>query len=168
MQRKIIKIEIKPDNEQKTLIEREIKCSRFVYNYLVKKRYETWKDKKENISFEQEKEILKKLKKENGWLKNVENATLEQAIRDLDSDYYRFFKLNGDYPKYRKKNDENQWYKTKNINNNIKLHKKQKFITLPLLDLVKIETDEKLTGKVEYVKINKKDDKYEATLTIQR
>jgi len=168
MKRQIIKVEIKPDKEQKNLIEREIKCTRFVYNYFVKKRYEIWKTERKNITFEEEKEILKKLKKENVWLKNVENATLEQAIRDLDSDYYKFFKLDGKYPQYRKKDDKEQWYKTRNVNNNIKIHKKQNFISMPVLDLVKIETTEKLSGKVGYVKINKNGDKYEALLTIER
>lgn len=168
METKIIKINIKPDDDQKNLIEKEIKYSRYVYNFFVKTRYETWKNKKKNISFEEEKEILKKLKKKNGWLKNIENATLEQAIRDLDSDYYRFFKLNGQYPKYRKKDDENQWYKTKNVNNNIKLYCKQKVITLPTLDIVKIETKEKIKGKITHVKIKKNNGEYEAILTVQR
>jgi len=165
---KTIKIELKPDEEQKILIEREIKYSRYVYNFFVKTRYEVWKRNKKNISFDEEKKILKKLKIKKGWLKNVENATLEQAIRDLDSDYYRFFKLNGKYPKYRKKDDKEQWYKTKNVNNNIKIFNKQKIMTLPTLEVIKINTQEKISGKISYVKINKKNDKYEATLTIQR
>lgn len=168
METKIIKIDIKPDDEQKNLIEREIKYSRYIYNFFVKTRYETWKNNKKNISFKEEKEILKKLKKKNCWLKNVENATLEQAIRDLDSDYYKFFKLNGQYPKYRKKDDKTQWYKTKNVNNSIKLYCKQKVITLPTLDIVKIDTKEKIKGKITHVKIKKNDNKYEAILTVQR
>lgn len=165
---KNIKIEIKPDKEQKNLIEKEIKYSRYVYNFLLKTRFDNWKNNHKNFTFDEEKEILKKLKNKNGWLKNVENATLEQAIRDLDSDYYRFFKLNGKYPKYRKTDDKEQWYKTKNTNNNIKLYSKQKLMTLPTLDVIKIETQEKIVGKIKYVKINKINDKYEAILTVQR
>ena len=165
---KTIKIVLKPDEDQKNSIERAIKYSRYVYNFLLKARFENWKNNHKNFSFDEEKEILKKLKRKNGWLKNVDNATLEQAIMDLDSDYYRFFKLNGQYPKYRKKDDKIQCYRTKNVNNNIKLYCKQNMITLPKLDIIKMETQEKIHGKVTHVKVNKSDGKYEAIVTVRR
>ena len=167
MQINIEKYEIEPDEEQKFLIDREIKYSRFVYNHLLILRHKIWEEQRKNLSFDEEKIILKKLKKKNGWLRNIENATLEQAIRDLDSDFFKFFKINGKYPKCRKVDDKEQWYKTKNINNFIRVHK-QNFITLPKLDLVKVKSDKKITGRVTYAKINKSGDKYEVSLTIER
>ena len=59
---KTIKIVLKPDEDQKNSIERAIKYSRYVYNFLLKARFENWKNNHKNFTFNEEKEIVKKLK----------------------------------------------------------------------------------------------------------
>ena len=161
-------IEIFPTEEQKLLIGKEIHNSAFVYNYFLMYRFNLWKNEKKNIKFAEELELLQVLKEENEWLKRVENESLEQAIRDLDTDYYNFFTQNGNYPKCRKKDDKVQWYKTRNINDNIKIYDKEKIIKMPCLGYMKIDTKEDfLDGKVSYAKIIKIENKYELILTLE-
>lgn len=166
MQLKTVYYDFDPDEEQKELIDREIKASRFVYNALLMIRCKKWKEEKKNLSFEDELDVLKKLIKQNGWLKNVEKSTLVQAIRDLDSDFYKFFKKDGKYPKCRRIMDEHQWYKTKNTNNSIRTHK-HNIISLPKVDLIKLKTDDKIRGKIQYAKISKFGEQYKASLTVE-
>lgn len=156
---------ITPNDEQKEQIEKKIKYSRFVYNSLVNIRYKTWKEEKKNLSFIEEKEVLQKLIKKNGWLKTVEKSCLEQAIRDLDSDFFKFFKMNGKYPKFRSPNDKVNQYKTKNVNNSIKFYKG--FIALPGLDLVKLDTQEKIKGVPNVARIEKQNNKYKLFVSVE-
>lgn len=162
-------IEIFPTEEQKLLIGKEIQFSAFVYNYFLMYRFNLWKNEKKNIKFFEELDLLQVLKEENEWLKNVENASLEQAIRDLDTDYYNFFTQNGNYPKCRKKDDKIQWYKTRNDNESIKLYDKEKIIKMPYLGHIRFETKEDafLDGKISYAKIIKIENKYELILTLE-
>lgn len=162
---KVYEFSISPNEEQKTQIEKAIKYSRFVYNSLVKIRYDSWINDRKNLNFEQEREILKKLIKKNGWLRNVEKISLEQAIRDLDGDYYKFFKMNGKYPKFRSPKDEVSKYRTKNVNNSIKFYKG--YVALPGLDLVKLDTQDKIRGVPNIARIEKKNNKYKLYISVE-
>ena len=165
MKRRIVKIELLPTDEQKHLIDREINCSMFVYNHFLLYRYNLWKNEKKNIKFFEEVEMLQVLIEEEEWLKSVEKQSLEQAIRDLDTDYYNFFTKQNNYPKCRKKDDKIRWYKTKNENNNIEINNEA--LKLPCLGWIQTNNNEKLNDKISYVKIIKIDDKYEALLTLE-
>lgn len=167
MKRKTVKIEILPAEEQKRLVDREINCSMFVYNHFLLYRFNLWKNEKKNIKFFEELELLEVLIEEEEWLKSVEKESLEQAIRDLDTDYYNFFTQQSKYPKCRKKDDKIRWYKTRNENNNIQINVEEKILKLPCLGFIKINGSELLNDKISYVKVIKIDDKYEALLTYE-
>ena len=159
--------EIFPTEEQKILIDREINCSRFVFNHFLVYRFDLWKNEKKNIGFNEEIELLHELIEKEEWLKNVEIQSLEQAIRDLDGDFYNCFKNGSSYPKCRKKDDKIQWYKTKNDNDNIKIYDKEKLIKLPFLGFIEVNNPDFLSDKISHVKVIKIDGKYEVLLTFE-
>ena len=167
MKRKCVKVEILPDNEQKKIINREINCSRFVYNHFLMLRFDLWKNEKRNLSHAEEIEMLQDLRQEEEWLKNVEKQALEQAIRDLDTDLYNYMQKKDDYPKCRRKEDKVEWYKTKSEDDSIELLNSEKLLKLPCLGTIKINSSEYLNGQVLYVKIRKIEDRYEALLTLE-
>lgn len=122
-----IKIRIYPNQEQTIKINQNIGCVRFVYNQTLNKLQEAYKNsQKINAN-----EILKTLKKENDWLKEVESTSLQQAQRDLDQSYKRFFKKQNKFPRFHSKHNSHQSYRSQFVSNNIQVFKEEKLIKIP-------------------------------------
>lgn len=93
-----------PDQEQKF---REFAgACRFVYNLALEQRerdWTYWRDAGVRLGFVEQCRQLTDLRKEVPWLEAVTRSCLEQALRDLDGAYVRFFRGETRYPKPRRK-----------------------------------------------------------------
>ena len=87
-----------PNKEQEELINKNIGCVRFVYNYFLAQSRE---DK--YLSFSKFCKKLPKLKKEFNWLREVDSISLQQSLKDLDKAFNRFFKGISGFPKFKSK-----------------------------------------------------------------
>ena len=122
-----IKIRIYPNQEQSIKINKNIGCSRFVYNQTLEKLQEAYK----NSQTIKPNGILKTLKKENEWLKEVESTSLQQAQRDLEQAYKRFFAKQNKFPRFHSKHNSHQSYRSQFVSNNIQVFKENNLIKIP-------------------------------------
>ena len=74
------------------MIARTFGSSRFVYNYFLSLRKNTYETTGETIGFVKSSAMLTQLKKELTWLKEVDSIPLQEALRDLDFAYQHFFR----------------------------------------------------------------------------
>ncbi|MDC9353004.1 helix-turn-helix domain-containing protein, partial [Clostridioides difficile] len=76
-------------------------CRRFVYNKYLAKRIDVYKYDKETFTYKQCSSVLTNLKKELKWLKEPDNFSLQNALKDLENAYEKFFKEKEGFPKFK-------------------------------------------------------------------
>lgn len=145
---KAFKFRIYPTTEQADLINRNIGCSRFVFNHFLSLA-------KDNgyLSYNKYAKELPFLKKAYPWLKVAESTSLQQTLKDLDSAFQRFFKKLGGYPKFKSRRNPKQSYRCQLVNGNIEL--RDNYIKLPKLGYVHFAKSREVEGKILNVIISK-------------
>ena len=133
---KSFKYRIYPTKEQENLIQKTFGCSRYVYNYFLNMKIELYKTEQRSITNNQCSKALTQLKKENEWLKEPDKCSLQNALKDLDNAYNRFFKKHSNFPKFKSKKDNKKSYRT---NSNIKFG--DGYIQLPKLGKLQLSND---------------------------
>jgi len=94
-----------PTQEQEKLFHSFVGCSKFVYNYVLRKQKENYELGNKFINYFDFKKQFTQDKKEHPFLLECSNQTLDGAMRDAFKSYENFFdksrkKISG-YPKYR-------------------------------------------------------------------
>ena len=115
-------LELIPGDKQ-TAINQQIGNARVVHNDYLSKREEYYKETKKALTVSQyKKEYLPALKKEKEYLKDTDKFVYENACRNVDDAYNRFFKGLSGFPKYASKTKPNgNSFTTNFTNNNIEL-----------------------------------------------
>lgn len=104
---KAFKYRLYPSESQKELIAKHIGSNRFVYNLALETKITAYLGSKHNFSpFDLIKQ-LPELKKECGWLKEVNSQSLQQSIQNMDIAFKKFFKGAG-FPKFKSKHKGKQ------------------------------------------------------------
>jgi putative transposase len=106
------KYRIYPNEEQKDLILKHIGCSRWIYNYALNKKTESYQQTGKGLSrFDIQKDIPKlKKNEETFWLKEVNSQTLQTSLEHMDKAFTKFFKEKKGYPKYKSKKHNKQTF----------------------------------------------------------
>jgi len=143
---KAYKYRIYPNKKQKEILAKTFGCCRFVYNYYLAKRIETYEENKETFTYVQCANDMKNLKAELEWLKDADSTALQSSLKDLDSAYQKFFKEHTGYPKFKSKKTHRFSYKSKCVNGNIQYC--DKHIKLPKLGMVKTKNKLIPQGKI--------------------
>ncbi len=107
---KAYKYRIYPNTEQIELINKHIGCARWVYNFGLSKKIETYQTTGKGISkFDLSKHlpILKK-QEETSWLSEVNSQTLQASLENLDMAFTRFFKDKKGFPNFKSKKSNRQ------------------------------------------------------------
>ena len=88
------KYKLKPTVKQQKLFSQAFGNARFIYNWGLNRKKETWENEHKNVTYLQLAKELTLLKKdgEHDWLKQCANVCLQQSLRNLDNAYTRFFK----------------------------------------------------------------------------
>ena len=165
---KAYKLRIYPNNNQKTLIDTTISCSRFIYNYFLDKRITNYKENKLSSTFFKDNKILTTVKNELVWLKNVDKFALQTSLKDLDRAYKNFFTLGRGFPNFKSVKKSKLSYKTCFTNNNIEL--KDNKIKLPKLKWIRFRDKRNLSNitKIINVSISKtRSGKYYASVCVE-
>ena len=139
-----------PNQYQKQMIEKTFGCRRFVYNYFLAKSIEDYKQIKKSNSYNQNSKVLTALKKELGWLSEIDSWATQNALRDLDTAYQNFFRRvkqgqKPGFPKFKKKVGK-QSYKTTNPDNR-PLPIKDNTVRLPKIGWVRFKQDREILGR---------------------
>ena len=168
---KAYKYRIYPNKEQEVLINKNIGCTRFVFNHYLSERIDSYKEAQKSLNYSDNANNLKLLKKEYEWLKEVESTSLQQTLRDLDQAYKNFFrrvKQGGDkagFPKFKSKRNNKQSYRCQVVNNNISIEDNR--VKLPKLGIVKIRNSKQFNGIIKNATISKTNtNKYYVSLCV--
>ena len=115
-------LELIPEGKQ-AAINQQIGNARVVHNDYLSKRDEYYKETKKTLTVLQyKKEYLPALKKEKEYLNNTDKFVYENACRNVDDAYNRFFKGLSGFPKYASRTKPNgNSFTTNFTNNNIEL-----------------------------------------------
>ncbi len=135
-----------PTKAQRELIIKTFGCSRFVYNHFLAKKIELYETTKESMGFAQCNKLLTGLKQEYIWLKEVDKCALQNAHKDLDNAYKKFFKEHTGFPKFKSRKESRHSYRTSFTNNNIKFCGNS--IKLPKLGRVKVRDKQIPQGRI--------------------
>lgn len=156
------KYRIYPTKEQEIQLSKTFGSCRFVYNQLLAKKIELYKEEQKSLSkTDCNNYCNRELKKEYLWLKEVDKFALTNSIYDLDSAYQNFFRRikQGSkelgFPKFKSKRNHNCSYKTNFTNNNIKVDFDNNKIQLPKLKWIKCKLHRKFKGKILFATISK-------------
>ena len=98
-----IKVQLKPNNKQKTKLFESAGVARFAYNWTLNRQQENYKNGGKFISDKDLREEFTKLKqtKRYKWLNNFSNNITKQAIKDACNAYIRFFKGESNFPRFK-------------------------------------------------------------------
>lgn len=102
---KSIKVQLRPNNRQKTKLFESSGVSRFAYNWALGRQQENYKNGGKFISNNDLRKEFTQLKKQDGykWLNDYSNNITKQAIKDACDSYVRFFKGQTKYPRFKSK-----------------------------------------------------------------
>ena len=104
-----VKVRLYPNKTQEETLNRVLGCYRFVYNQMLARKQNAYKTDKTNLS---ETDLSKwfhgtLLKDEQYvWLKEQNTKLMNQAIRQMDGAYQKFFKQHNGFPKFKTKKDK--------------------------------------------------------------
>ena len=140
------KFRIYPNTFQRELIAKTFGCCRFVYNYFLDKRIESYKLDGKSLTYNQCSSLLTALKKELIWLNEVDSTALQTSIKDLDNAYQKFFKEHTGFPKFKTKKSHRYSYRAKCSYNNIQYYNKH--IKLPKLGFIKTKDKQIPQGRI--------------------
>lgn len=140
------KFRIYPSKAQKLLLAKTFGCVRFIYNHYLAKRIDLYKTEGKTLSFYDCSRDLTSLKQELEWLKEPDKCALQNALKDLDSAYKKFFKEHTGFPRFKSKKSHDFSYRSSFCNNNIQFC--GKYIKLPKLGMVKIRGKQIPQGRI--------------------
>jgi putative transposase len=149
---KAFKFRLYPNKEQTMILSKTFGSCRYVYNYYLNKRIESYKENKQSMNYNACSADLTNLKQQLPWLKEIDKFALQNSLKDLDKAYQNFFReikkgnKEQGFPKFKSKHNHEQAYRTTFTNNNIEV--KEGKIKLPKLGLVKIAQSQDIQGRI--------------------
>lgn len=128
--KKAYKFRIYPNKEEEILIHKHFGCTRFIYNWALNLKNETYQKENKNLGrFTIQAEIPKMKKTQDyEWLKEVNSQSLQASLMHMDEAFQRFFTKKGGYPKFKSKHDNNKSFE---IPANTIIDVKNKRISIP-------------------------------------
>ena len=131
------KIRIYPNEEQKILIDKTIGCYRFVYNQTLAENNLTYSESGHGTNVKNRTTRLVSLKNEFPWLREVDSAALQQAVRDFNKAMNNYFRnpRHFGFPKFKTKHFSKKSYRTPYNGGNADIHDIQ-HIKVPKIGLI--------------------------------
>ena len=147
------KYRLHPTREQSRFFNKSFGCVRFIYNWGLQKRIEAYAKDKGRISYVQLCAMLTELKKEEqySWLREVSTECLQQALRNLDAAFTRFFREKKGFPRFKSKSRSRQSYKAIL---SVHVDQERRRIKLPKIGWVKYGNNRKFEGDVRSVTVS--------------
>ena len=157
---KAYKYRLYPNKKQEEQISKTFGCCRFVYNQMLAKRIDVYKQENKSMSkIDMNNYCNRVIKKEFEWLKEVDKWALTNSIYNLDEAYKNFFRRvkqgqGVGFPKFKSKKNRRNSYKTNFSNGNIKVDFTNNKIQLPKLKWIKAKVHREFVGKIKSATIS--------------
>lgn len=146
-----MKVRIYPNKQQEIALNRNLGCARFVWNYYLNKTNNQYLETGKGMTYCQMAKDLTQLKKlsDYEWLSESTAATLQQALKNLESAFKNFFEKRAKFPRFKSK------HKKQSIRYPESCSLKNKGLKLPKLGIVKAKLSKKIVGKIKSVTVSK-------------
>jgi len=143
------KYRIYPNKTQMELFSKIFGCCRFVFNRCLEIRKSTYEKEKRDIGKYELMKLVTVMRNsaETPWLRECDSIALQEAVKDLDNAYKRFFDKMAQFPVFRLRNDIKQTYRTRNQNNQVRIEMGG-YIALPKVGKVKIKLSRPIEGRI--------------------
>lgn len=141
---KAFKFRVYPTKEQTILINKTIGCTRYIYNHFLDARIKIFEAEQKTLSYNTCSLELTQLKKQIEWLQEVDSMALQQALKDLDKAYQKFFKEKKGFPNFKGKKNPKQSYRTNANKGNIEVIGNK--VKLPKLGWVNFAKSREVNG----------------------
>lgn len=104
----VLKVRIYPNQEQQIALAQNFGCCRFVWNYYLNKTNTQHEETGKGLSYCDMAKDLTQLKNldDFSWLKNATAATLQQALKNLESAFKNFFQHRARFPRFKSKHGQ--------------------------------------------------------------
>ena len=101
----VFKVRIYPNQQQEIALNKNLGCARFVWNYYLNKTNSQYQATGKGMTYCQMAKDLTQLKKNTDyeWLAESTAATLQQALKNLESAFKNFFEKRAKFPKFKSK-----------------------------------------------------------------
>ena len=151
MQYKSHKICLELNNKQITLAKKHAGVARHAYNWgldVCKKAFDNKQKKPSAIDLH--KKLVKEVKTQYAWYYEVSKCSPQQALRDLDTSFQRFFKKTSKFPRFKKKGIKDSFYSEGNI------EIKDNCIKIPIFGWLKLSEQFNNLKGIKNVRISRK------------
>lgn len=162
---KSFKFRIYPNKEQEILLVKHFGANRFVFNYYLNKRKETYLEDKKSLNYYDNANDLTQLKKDENyiWLKEINSQSLQSGLRNLDTAYNKFFRKQSKFPRFKSKHDRQSFKIPQNV-----LIVENKLTIPKFKEGIKINLHREIEGKIIFATISKSTTgKYYVSLTCE-
>jgi len=97
-----------PTDEQQGILARTFGCCRYIYNWALHLKSQTYRQTGKSLSYGDLSALLPRLKRhpETAWLTQVSSVPLQQSLRHLDRAFVNFFEGRALYPTFKQKHGE--------------------------------------------------------------
>lgn len=159
------KYRLYPNKQQEILLSKHFGCVRYIYNWALALKIETYKTKQKIENFYTLGTKLPKLKQENEWLKEINAQSLQSALKNVDNAFNNFFKKKSDFPKFKsKKKNKNSFH----VPQSGKIDFVNNLLSIPKIRNIKIIIDRPFNEKIKTITISKtSSEKYYASIHIE-
>jgi putative transposase len=147
----VLKVRIYPNQEQQIALAKSFGCCRFVWNYYLNKTNTQYQETGKGLSYCDMAKDLTQLKKldDYSWLKDATAATLQQALKNLESAFKNFFQHRARFPRFKSKHGKQSLRYPESCSI------KSGGLKLPKLGVVKGKISKSITGKIKSVTVSK-------------
>jgi putative transposase len=135
-----------PTREQENLIARHLGCCRYVYNWALNLKNQTYHDDGTSLSRYDLMNQLPQLKEEVPWLKEVNAQSLQQSIHHLSRAFTNFFEGRAEEPTFKKKHDPEQSF---TVPQSYTVNFEQGTVKLPKISTIKTVFHRTFVGTVK-------------------
>src|SRR5215813_11944891 len=110
---KVYRFRIEPTDSQEAALSRFAGARRFIFNWALQRRKETYQQTGKSIPWSKLSVELTALKGKPGfeWLKEIDSQLLQQALADCKKAFDNFFKKRARFPKFKKKHSAHQSFR---------------------------------------------------------
>src|SRR5215831_5291827 len=113
LERKVYRFRVDPTADQEAALARFAGARRFVFNWALARRKETYEQTGKSISWSELSVELTELKNKPGfeWLKQIDSQLLQQALADCKRAFDNFFQKRAGLPRFKKKYSAGQSFR---------------------------------------------------------
>jgi putative transposase len=149
MKRRVVKVRLYPTNEEQQALSKAFGCSRWWWNYALKKTIQTYQETGKGLSDKALNSLLPQLKKEYEWLKQTYSQVYQSTTRNLSRAFINFFEKRAAFPRFksRKARQSIQYPQSVKIEGG--------YLKVPFIGLIEAKFHRVFEGEIKTVTISK-------------